>query len=156
MRPASQDESLREATVADLDLLAALEQSAFDGPWSAAQLVSQLEQAQSLTLVAAGAVGELDAYATFTRVAGEAELLRIAVRPSARQRGLAKRLLRAALSRLAGDQIEICHLEVREDNGPALALYRSLGFEEVGRRKAYYPDQTAALLLRRSLLAAKP
>jgi [ribosomal protein S18]-alanine N-acetyltransferase len=30
------------------------------------------------------------------------------------------------------------HLEVRTDNDTALALYRSVGFTEVGVRKRYY------------------
>ena len=151
MSPSNRAESFREATVADLEGLVALERSAFEGPWNAAQLSGQLDQPGSFTLVAAGDAGELDAYATFTQVAGEAELLRVAVRPTARRRGLAKSLLRVALDRLAARRIATCHLEVREDNTPALALYRSLGFEEVGRRKAYYPDKTAALLFRLTL-----
>jgi [ribosomal protein S18]-alanine N-acetyltransferase len=42
-------------------------------------------------------------------------------------------------------------LDVAEGNGPAAALYRGLGFAEVGRRRRYYPDGADALVLRRDL-----
>ena len=46
------------------------------------------------------------------------------------------------------------------DNAAAIALYRSAGFEPVGRRAAYYarPDGPAvdALVLRRTLNSAAP
>ena len=40
-------------------------------------------------------------------------------------------------------------LEVRADNGGALALYARLGFDEVGRRRRYYPDGGDAVLMTR-------
>jgi ribosomal-protein-alanine N-acetyltransferase len=41
---------------------------------------------------------------------------------------------------------KIWHLEVRESNLAAIALYQSLGFVQVGRRASYYADGEAALL----------
>lgn len=81
---------------------------------------------------------------------GEAELLRIAVHPGHRREGLGARLLDAALVRLCDADIGLCHLEVHAENRPALALYRRFGFEIAGRRRAYYPDGSDALLLRRA------
>ena len=45
------------------------------------------------------------------------------------------------LDALARCGIRLVHLEVEEGNAPALALYRRLGFEEVGRREGYYRKQ---------------
>jgi ribosomal-protein-alanine N-acetyltransferase len=46
-------------------------------------------------------------------------------------------------------------LEVAADNAPALGLYKSLEFEQVGRRSGYYQrrdgTQCDALILRKSL-----
>jgi len=84
-------------------------------------------------------------------VVGEAELLRIAVAPSARRRGLGQRLLQANQSSLAALGCDTLHLEVRVSNLPARALYESLGWREVGLRKGYYRDGEDAALYRRDL-----
>ena len=88
-------------------------------------------------------------------VAGEAELLTVAVAPEARGRGLGRRLVSRFLyqARLRG--AEVAFLEVAEDNAPARAVYAGAGFAESGRRRGYYrtPEGRAvdALVLRRVL-----
>lgn len=73
-------------------------------------------------------------------VAGEAEVLTIAVAEARRGRGYGRRLIEEALRRLYAEGAERVFLEVGESNPPALALYRRIGFQEVGRRKGYYAD----------------
>lgn len=70
----------------------------------------------------------------------EMEVYNIAVHAGFRRQGLASRLLASALPLAYDAGIERVFLEVRERNTPAIALYRSFGFEECGRRKAYYAD----------------
>ncbi|WP_261405261.1 GNAT family N-acetyltransferase [Chenggangzhangella methanolivorans] len=65
-------------------------------------------------------------------------MLSIAVAAERRGAGGGKALLGRHLGRLAGQGVRRVVLEVDEDNEPALALYRAFGFEQVGRRKAYY------------------
>ncbi len=83
--------------------------------------------------------------------AGEAEILTLAVAPAARGQGLGAMLLGGAMQgavlRGAGEMF----LEVAAGNAAALALYRSAGFAEVGRRRRYYADGSDALVLRRVL-----
>ena len=62
---------------------------------------------------------------------GESELLQVEVEAGYRRRGLARRLLEAALEGTV-------FLEVRAGNAGAIALYGTVGFVEVGRRKGYY------------------
>jgi len=71
---------------------------------------------------------------------GEREILNLAVEPSERRRGVARRLLERALDSAASSDESTWFLEVRESNSAAIALYRSLGFRLVGVRKEYYND----------------
>ncbi|MCX5520631.1 GNAT family N-acetyltransferase [Kaistia defluvii] len=73
-------------------------------------------------------------------VAGEAEVLTIAVAPGARGRGYGRLLMEDALRALYRELVPEVFLEVDENNASAVSLYRSLGFVEVGRRKGYYAD----------------
>ncbi len=128
-----------------------LERAAFDDPWSEALLAGEI--ASSSLLLLARAADRAVAYAAFLEVAGEAELLRVAVDPGSRRRGLGRRVVEAGLVALGERGVARCHLEVRPDNEAALALYRTLGFEVAGLRPAYYSDGSAALLLTRETTA---
>lgn len=90
----------------------------------------------------------------FRRVLDEAELLRVAVDPDARRRGVARALLEHGLAVVGEHGARECHLEVAAENAAALALYRAFGFREVGRRKGYYGVGRDALLLTVGLLIA--
>lgn len=88
-------------------------------------------------------------------IAGEAELLTIAVAPQARRTGLGHALMRdfeAKARTLAAQEV---FLEVAETNTPARALYRAQGYAEAGYRKSYYQAPNGAridaLILRKTL-----
>lgn len=88
--------------------------------------------------------GSLAGFLVWRAVAhDEAEILNLAVTPIHRRRGIARALL-AQIPKPA------LFLEVREGNQAARALYRSCGFEEAGRRPAYYrhPPETAIVMKR--------
>lgn len=75
------------------------------------------------------------------RVAGpEAELITLAVDPDARRLGLGRALADGFARLAAAAGAEEAFLEVAETNAPARALYRALGWAEVGRRRGYYRD----------------
>ena len=82
-------------------------------------------------------------------VADEGEILTVAMAPEARGQGHARPLMTHHLDELARAGARQVHLDVEEGNAPALALYRRLGFEEVGRRTGYYakPDGSFATAL---------
>jgi ribosomal-protein-alanine N-acetyltransferase len=83
-------------------------------------------------------------------IAGEAELLTLAVDPEARRKGVAHGLLVDLSGAVAQAGADVMYLEVSADNAAARALYGKLGFVEVGQRSAYYSG-TDALILRRAL-----
>ena len=73
-------------------------------------------------------------------IAGEAEILSVAVATARRRRGFAKQMLNLHLRRLVGLGTRTVFLEVDEHNLPANRLYARFGFRAVGRREGYYPD----------------
>lgn len=64
------------------------------------------------------------------------EVIKIAVSPNFRKRGLGKKLLGSVLKDLDKNLM----LEVRVSNQPAINLYESLGFKKINIRKGYYGD----------------
>lgn len=73
-------------------------------------------------------------------------MLNLAVAIEWRQQGVARRLLEHAMSALPGAWF----LEVRESNKAARELYGGMGFETVGRRRAYYRDPPEDALILKS------
>lgn len=142
--------TLRSARGTDLPGLARLEAASFPDPWSERMLASAIADLFSLVLVAEAdgpAAEGLAGYAVFRRGADEAELLSLAVAPEARRHGLGRRLVEDGLARVRDEGARTCYLEVRPGNEPAVALYRRLGFRQVGRRRAYYRDGSDALVM---------
>lgn len=137
--------AIRPGVKRDLPSLARLERASFVDPWSETLLAGELASSSPLLVAEAG--GLAVAYAAFLEAGGEAELLRVAVDPDVRRRGIGRRLVAAGLAELQRRGVERCHLEVRPTNEAALALYRALGFEVSGLRPGYYSDGSAALLL---------
>lgn len=84
----------------------------------------------------------------FSREPAEAEVHTIGVAPHAQGHGLGRRLLAGLLAH-ADALGAVTFLEVRTDNRPALALYRSEGFEVVGTRRRYYASGADAYTMRR-------
>jgi [ribosomal protein S18]-alanine N-acetyltransferase len=81
--------------------------------------------------------------------ATECELENLVVSELQRRRGLASELLLSLIASARERKLERILLEVRESNEAARALYGKLGFQENGRRKAYYrqPPEDAILLV---------
>ncbi len=84
-------------------------------------------------------------------VAGEAEVLTLAVARLVRRRGLATDLLAAAMRECGRRGAVSIVLEVSKDNDAARALYAAAGFRQVGVRRRYYRDGSDALILRAAI-----
>lgn len=101
-------------------------------PWSAGEFTALLG-APGVFLCA----GE-KSFALGRVVAGEAELLTLAVHPDAQRAGLGRARLAAFEAEARTRGAEKAFLEVAADNAPALALYRSAGYGQTGARRGYY------------------
>jgi ribosomal-protein-alanine N-acetyltransferase len=133
----------------NLAALAAIHAASFTDAWNEQALADLLATPGAFVLAAEEGF-------ILARVAGdEAEILTLAVRPSARRRGTANLLVAAAASHAQQRGAQVVFLEVGVANGAAMALYRHLGFVDAGRRKGYYPRPGAlpedALVLRSNL-----
>ena len=127
-------------TRADAARCAELESQLFDGddPWPARAFVAELE-AKHNHYVAARADDKLIGYGGIARLGRkrpyEYEIHTVGVDAAYQGQGLARQLLTELLEYANGGTV---FLEVRTDNGPAIALYESVGFVRVGLRRRYY------------------
>ncbi len=140
--------------IADADDLATLHAHAFRHGWLATEMEALIADPTVTTIVAR------QGRTAFTRrpvgfvmvraAADEAEILTVVVAPARRGRGIGRLMMDEIIRRLYFMRIASLFLEVDEGNDPALALYRRLGFREVGRRSNYYGNGTANALVMRA------
>lgn len=81
------------------------------------------------TLFVEGDGGELVGYGLFYAFADRGDIRQVSVVPSARRRGVGRTVMAAIAERLRAHGCREWRLEVREENAPAIALYRSIGME---------------------------
>lgn len=132
---------------ADIPQVAAIEKACFSDPWPESVLAQELENELSLWLVAKDGDTVLG-YVGSQSVLDEADMMNLAVCAQARRQGIGRALVLALCARLHEKGITSLTLEVRESNEPAIRLYESLGFAQVGRRPNYYfhPKEDARIL----------
>lgn len=134
--------------------MALIHADAFASSWDASAIALLMAQPGVAVSV------EPDGFIMIRVVADEAEILTLAVRRAARRRGVGARLIaRAATAAYRAGALRL-FLEVAEDNASARGLYDAQGFQEVGRRRGYYPRSEGpavdALILSLNLQAPLP
>jgi [ribosomal protein S18]-alanine N-acetyltransferase len=141
--------------ICDLDDLVALEKICFPHVWTEQQFWLCLKQ-KEYYIFGLKKSGNLAAYMSFQHIIDEMEILKLAVHPTHRRKGIGKRLLWLVLQDCMNMGIKKAYLEVRRSNTAALALYTGFGFVQTGVRKGYYPDNKEdALLLFLNLITLK-
>ena len=142
---------IRRAGLADVSAIWAIEKVSFPTPWSRWTFLAELGQGKSYILVAGPAPPspwQTWGYLVFWVVLDEMHILNLAVHPQRRRQGIGRRLLAEGTTIAQTLGAQVAWLEVRPSNHAALALYKSFGFKEIGRRPGYYDDtQEDALLL---------
>jgi ribosomal-protein-alanine N-acetyltransferase len=126
---------IRRATAEDVPGMAAIDREATDFPWTPAQFADSLGHHHTLVLEAAEV---LSGFLVYSRVLDEAELLNVAVSPSAQGRGYGALLVEHFIDLNRGAAVRLL-LEVRASNRRATDLYQRHGFTRQGVRKGYYP-----------------
>lgn len=137
------------------DLEAALLLEGLSLPQASARAAWEAELApasKARYLLLEGADGAPLALGGYRVLVDELHVMLVAVHPAWRRRGLGGRIMAALLDEARDRGCSLATLELRASNAAALALYRSFGFLEQGRRSGYYPDNGEdALILSRDL-----
>lgn len=128
---------LRPMREADIEAVAAIESLAYEFPWSAGIFRDCLRAGYDCRVLVDDRM--IVGYGILSVGAGEAHVLNVCIAPSQQTRGLGRRLVRRVIDLARWHRAERIFLEVRPSNERAIALYLSLGFNEIGKRPNYYP-----------------
>lgn len=143
---------IRPMQESDVQAVMDIELRAYPFPWTAGIFADCLRVGYGCWVYVIDQ--QVSGYAVMSFGAGEAHLLNVCVAPELQGGGIGRSLMRHVLrqaERLGAVQL---FLEVRPSNTPALALYRDLGFVQIGSRRGYYPapqGREDALVLARQL-----
>ncbi|MEQ1527083.1 MAG: ribosomal protein S18-alanine N-acetyltransferase [Gallionella sp.] len=130
---------MRNMTLADIDTVLHIEQSVQAYPWSLGNFTDALINGYVCCVDEQD--GEICSYAVLMMGVDEAELLTIGVAASQQRRGLGRSILNGMLAMAQEKNRQRVFLEVRSSNAAAIALYRKVGFSEVGLRRGYYQNK---------------
>jgi [ribosomal protein S18]-alanine N-acetyltransferase len=123
-------------TLADVSGVIAVERASYTFPWSEGVFRDCIRVGYLCRVVEIS--GEIAGYGIMSYGAGEAHILNICIRHDLRGQGIGRKLMNYLLERARTAQMHDVFLEVRPSNPTAIALYTSLGFAQIGTRKAYY------------------
>lgn len=159
MRAIHRRSKIKDASLVDLNLsscdeLSKLHNICFSNNWSAGDFQNLLVQ-ESVFGFGLKSATDLSGFILIRLAADEAEVLSIGVNPHSQNMGAGWRLMQASFTEISKRGAQCLFLEVDENNLAAVALYKKLGFYQVGERKAYYKNEQAkfssALVLRLDL-----
>ena len=134
---------IRRARADDLERLTEWERACFSDAWRRDWLAAVLHEPRYLVFII-----EDGGYILGWSAAGEAEIERLGVLPNQRGKGWGRALVQAIVEQFGARGVEGVFLEVRQNNAAARAIYGACGFEQSGRRRAYYDDGEDAILMR--------
>lgn len=128
---------LKKMTIAALDGVMAIEQVAYEFPWSRGNFIDALAAGYDARLLCR----DEQTIGYFVVMAGvdEMHLLNLSVAPAEHGQGHGRFMLDEIVALCGRASAQKLWLEVRGSNTRARAIYRRFGFTEIGLRKAYYP-----------------
>lgn len=130
---------IREMQIDDLDQVMEIEEESFSVPWTLNGFFTFLIREDALFLSAVEDE-KIVGYIGLIAAGPEADITNVAVKETYRGKGIGRQLV-GEMIRLAKERgVEDIFLEVRVSNDPAIKLYSSFGFQNVGLRKDYYEE----------------
>lgn len=138
---------IRRMTVEDIPAVVALDQMSFTLPWPERSFRFELTQNSASRCWVAEVDGKIVGMIVNWLLVDEVHVATIATHPDFRRQGIARKLLSYSLRYMSDEGAISSFLEVRESNAAAREMYRKFGYEDTGRRKAYYKDNNEDAIL---------
>jgi len=136
----------------DMPEVLAIEQEAFEFPWSDEDFTRCLRQRNCIGMVAE--VGDsVVAFMIYELHRTRLHVLNFAVRRSHRRMGIGSQMMGKLFAKLSVERRDRILLEVRERNLPAQVFFRSLGYRAISVLKDFYEDSTEDAYLMQFLSA---
>ena len=130
---------IRPMQQADLDEVIVIEETVYPFPWTRGIFHDCLLVGYSCWVYQQQQ--DVVGYIVMSIAAGEAHILTLAVHPEFQGQGIAKHIIDHALENSREKGAGTIYLEVRPSNSRAIDVYQKAGFNEIGVRKGYYPDE---------------
>ena len=137
----------------DVTSIINIENNAYDFPWSKIIFQDCLRAGYSSWVIENEKI--LIGYGVMLITSDESHILNLCVHPDYQSLGIGKQLLDHFLALAGRQNTHRIFLEVRPTNFKAIKLYLSMGFNEIGRRRNYYPTKIGredALILAKTLI----
>ena len=131
--------SFRAMRASDLEDISRIELSAYPFPWTFGIFRDCMAAGHECWVLERST--ELIGYGVLSVAGGEAHILNLCVAPDEQGRGHGRRILARLMDLARWHHAERVFLEVRPSNTMAIALYDSVGFNEIGKRPNYYPGK---------------
>ena len=143
-------------TIESLDSVCAIENASFLNPWSRLCFLDELSFSNSHNFILkfenSFKTDQIIAYLCCRIIIDELHILKLAVHPEQRQKGIATGFLNHCLNLSGFKHIGTVMLDVRESNAAAIGLYKKLDFHIVGQRPNYYFDTGEDAFLMRKFI----
>ena len=150
--------SMRPMRMQDLEQVAHIEGTAYEFPWTLG-IFRDCLRAGYACWVLTRTGDEVLGYGVLSVAVGEAHVLNVCIDPKQQGEGHGRRLMKRLIDLARWHGAQRIFLEVRPSNKNAIALYDTLGFNEIGRRPNYYPARRGredAIVLALELLEPEP
>ena len=144
--------SIRPMFEDDVTAIMNIEKNVYDFPWSEQIFHDCLHAGYSSWVLEADEI--LVGYGVMLITSDESHILNLCVHPGYQSKGIGKQLLVHFLDLARSNNIQTVFLEARPTNFKAIRLYINMGFNEIGKRRNYYPTKIGredALVLAKTL-----
>jgi ribosomal-protein-alanine N-acetyltransferase len=136
-------------TVDDLDDVLEIEQKSFSFPWSRNSFYMEIRQNRYAYYIVARLKdnGRIIGYGGVWVLFDEGHITTLAVHPLHRKAGIGSFMLEHILRKACTNGATQVFLEVRDSNLAARRLYEKFKFKVIGRRKNYYLNEDALIMV---------